>query len=70
MENINNKNLLPHVAEIKLGVGKAKESGNDYAYFDVKLKNGYSKRVFLNNDSLFAINDALKSDTSVPVKQG
>ena len=48
------------------GEGISKGSNNPYFFLDLKFKNGYSKRVFLNSESLFCIVNAVEQG-STPV---
>lgn len=53
-----NKNITKVISSLELKSGKSKE-GSDYLYLDLAFINGYSKRIFLNNESMFAIRNAI-----------
>lgn len=55
-ENLDIINSISSVIT-KTGVSKA---GNPYNYLEFNFINGYSTRMFLNSDSVFAIRDAYK----------
>lgn len=52
----NNTDLKNGLNSLILKRGVSKE-GSEYYYLNLDFKNGYEKRVFLNNESLFAIRD-------------
>jgi hypothetical protein len=61
--NINFKpsdNIIAHIPRVVLASGD--KDGHKYYYLDIFFKNGYSKRVFLNNESLFIIMACLQEN--------
>ena len=53
-----NEDLKKAISSAVIKEGKTKE-GNTYTYIDLEFANGYTKRVFVNSDSLFGLKDAL-----------
>lgn len=58
MEEYLQKNYKDCVESITLCTGIAKTSGNQYYYINLKLINGYEKRIFVNNEQMFAFKNA------------
>lgn len=71
MENLENFNLSPYVQEMRIKKGISKESNSEYYYFDIMFSNNYSKRIFINREMLFPINDLINrhKGESVEVKR-
>jgi hypothetical protein len=47
--------LLPYVSSIVLDNGHSEKTGRTYHYIELTFSNGWRKRIFLNDDSLFAV---------------
>lgn len=58
MESYVNKNYKNAIESLKVCQGVAKDSGNTYYYIELLFINGYSKRIYLNDDSRFALSNA------------
>lgn len=58
MEEYVDKDLKGAVKKLVLKQGVSKE-GNGYYYLELSFNNGYSKRIFLNSESQFAITNAI-----------
>lgn len=61
MENYIDINIKNTIDSLTVCQGVAKATGNPYFYLDLVFINGYSKRIFLNDDSKFAIQHAIDS---------
>lgn len=53
-----NKNITPYLQGSKFCEGKTKD-GSTYYYISIMFKNGFEKRLFLNNSDIFGIKDAV-----------
>lgn len=53
-----NKNIIKVLKSLDIKQGTSKE-GSSYLYLDLVFNNGYAKRVFINNESMFAIRNAV-----------
>jgi hypothetical protein len=56
--NLKHDNIISAISSISVGKGIAKNS-NPYFYLDLNFKNGFRKRVFLDDASVFALRDAM-----------
>lgn len=59
MDKYINTNQKKAIESLTVCQGIAKETGNPYYYLSLKFINGYEKRIFLNDDSKFAVLNAL-----------
>lgn len=60
--NSNTQNIISCVDSLQLGEGVAKESKRAYQYLDICFKGGYKKRVFLNDEAVYIINDIISKN--------
>lgn len=60
IEKFKDQELKDVVRSIRVYEGRAKDSGNVYYALDLHLTNGYTKRLFLNNEESFAWINALE----------
>lgn len=58
MDEYLNKNYKKALAELSIFKGAAKETGNPYYMLVLKFNNGYERRLFLNDDQKFALQNA------------
>lgn len=61
MDKYLNNNIKNAIESLTVCQGTAKESGNPYWYLSLKFINGYEKRIFLNDDSKFAVLNAIET---------
>lgn len=55
-----NTELKDIIASVEVFQGTAKETGSPYYAIDLKFINGYSKRLFLRQDEMFAWVNAIE----------
>lgn len=60
MDDYLNKNYVDIIRELIIKKETSKATGRPYYCFDLKFINGYERRIFLNNDQLFAMTDACR----------
>lgn len=63
-----NRDFKAALASVELKTGTSKE-GNPYTYLNLVFINGYSKRLFLNDEALFALRNAIDTLASSQAPQ-
>ena len=61
---MNHDNALPKLTRVQIETKNSPKTKNDYSVITYHFVNGYQHRVFLTNEQIFAIKDALNTDTN------
>jgi len=61
---MNADNIVSKLVRVSLSTQTSKKTGQPYTTVTYHYVNGYEHRVFLNNEQVFAIKDAAKSQAN------